>query len=158
MAAAGAERARLTPAAPASGLRMTAVETWNARDQDVALFDPFTDTLNLVMFYDQGPGVIDLPGLVIVGVWQIIEVRTGQVVYHFSYQANDPLRAPSILWQHNVGTPHDAGLRWTEGADVFAFRAIVEAFRDTGPGGLRSLASFDVSSRRWFRLALAAEL
>jgi hypothetical protein len=80
------------------------------------------------------------------------------VVVNFSYQANDPLKAPGILWPWNAGTPNDAGLQWTEGADVFGFRAIIEAFQNTGAGGLQALGSFDVSDIQWFRLKLSARL
>ena len=77
---------------------------------------------------------------------------------HNSFQSNDPLKAPSIFWPWVPGTAHDAGLRWTEGADVFGFRAIIEAFQMVGGGGLQALDVFDVSDLRWFRLKLSAEL
>jgi hypothetical protein len=141
-------------AAPMSGLTMAAAETMNGQFQDTALFDPFTDDLFLVMSYEQSPALLAVPGLVIVGTWQIISARTNQVVVSFSYQANDPLKSPGIMWPWNAGTAHDVGLQWTEGADVFGFRAIIEAFQNTGAGGLQSLDSFDVSDIQWFRLKL----
>ena len=40
---------------------------------------------------------------------------------------------------------------WVAG-DIFGFRGIVEAYKDTGPPGLETLSFFDVSDIRWFRL------
>jgi len=145
-------------AVPISGLKITSLQTQNGQRQDVALFDPFTDELYLVMGYDQSPDVIAVSGLVIVGIWQIIAARSNQVVVHHSYQSDDPLKAPSIVWPWNAGTPHDAGLQWAEGADVFGFRAIIEAFQNTGERGLQALGSFDVSDIQWFRLKLSAQV
>lgn len=144
-------------AAGGQGITITAVRTRNGQSQYVSLFNPFTDHIVLDIDYNLDAAVLGTSGLVLAGIWEILEARTNQVVAYYRFQSDNPLKVPSVLWWLDIGTAQDAGLQWVAG-DIFGFRGIVEAYQNAGPQGLQTLRFFDVSDITWFRLMNLATL
>jgi len=132
-------------------------QTQNDLGQEQSLFNPFTDDLDLVSFFSINSALAATPNLVLVGGWQIIELKTNTVVYRFSAQATPP-PGTSFRWALGPGTPHAIGLDWLHGSDLFALRTTVEAFQSDPTAGFLSLDAFAVSDLYWFRLELVFTL
>lgn len=141
-----------------SSVKITSVETENAQGKNVDLFNPFTDSLKLTMFFTLSPDILAMPNVVLAGTFEIIELRTNQVaVYHVAQANYNPALGPYVFWWLGSPTPHDWGLQWTAG-DIFGFRAAVEVSAWQGEQGLVPVDAFDVSGVRWFRLEDVGEL
>ncbi|HEX4591974.1 MAG TPA: hypothetical protein VH120_18715 [Gemmataceae bacterium] len=128
-------------------------QTQNDLGQETSLFNPFTDDLDLVSFFTINPALASTPNLLLVGAWQVIELKTNTVVYQFSAQATPP-QGTSFRWALGPGTPHGMGLQWGQGTDLFALRTTVEAFQSDPSAGWQALDAFAVSELFWFRLKL----
>ncbi len=134
-------------------VKITHLDTENAQGTNVDLFNPFTVSLKLVMFFTLSPDIITLPNVVFEGIFQILDLRTNQVVVHHAVQANyDPGWGQYLYWWIGSPTPHDWGVQWTQGGDNFGFRAAIEVSSFQVEQGLVAVDAFDVSDIRWFRL------
>lgn len=139
-------------------VKITTLETDNAQGQNVSLFNPFTDPLKLTVFFTLSQDIVGMPSVQLTGTFQIIELRTNQVVVDHVAQANyNPGIGPNVFWWMGSPTPHDWGLQWTQG-DIFGFRAAIEVSSFQGAQGLVAVDAFDVSDIRWFRLEDVFEL
>lgn len=134
-------------------VKITSLETENAQGENISLFNPYTDNLKLVMFFTLSQDIVATPSVVLSGTFQIIELRTNQVVADHAAQANyNPAIGPYVFWWMGSPTPQNWGLQWIQG-DIFGFRAAVEVSAIEGEEGLIPVNAFDVSEIRWFRLA-----
>lgn len=137
----------LAQAQPAtSGLQFYLLRTLNGQGADTTLFNPFTDTLTLVMYASLSPEVSSLSGLVFEANFEIIDARTNTVVVYAPREFGIGTGWSGFFASLGSITPHDWGLQWTAG-DIFGFRAV---------GAMRSsqgeVDAFDVSDIKWFRL------
>ena len=138
-----------------SGLSFVSVATQSTAGQDVTAYNPYTDPIHLVMVYEQGTAIQNVPHLRITGTWQLIEAKSNQVVVEERSESRSPLRAPFIEWPWNAGTAHDLKLTWLTD-DLYGFRAFIEA--TYVQDGDVNVDSFDVSPIKWFRLKPYFEL
>lgn len=142
--------AQAQPATP--GLQFYLLRTLNGQGADTTLFNPFTDTLTLVMYASLSPAVSSLAGLILEANFEILDARTNTVVVYEPREFGIGTGWSGFFASLGSATPHDWGLQWTAG-DIFGFRAVAAMRSSQG-----EVDAFDVSDIKWFRLMDVFEL
>lgn len=126
-------------------VKITDAETFK-RGVNANLFHPYNDpiTLRLTIVYTVFQPQLRILRPVVQLTFQIIELRTNQVVEHWLFQAK-PTPGENYGWL-DIPTADDLGLNWV-GSDIFGFRGAAELFSDQS----KSIDAQDVSEVHWFR-------
>jgi hypothetical protein len=119
---------------------------------ETILFDPFIDSLKLVVDFDLSSDIVQLPNVFLNVVFELIDFRTNIVVVHHpaQYSYNPTLGRFLFAWAGSP-TPQQWGLQWI-GNDIFGFRVGIEASSYQSPNGFVAIEALAVSDIKWFRL------
>ena len=119
----------------------------NTTNVETDLFNPFNDPIKLAVDAIFSADALQNNPVIWI-TYQIIELRTNQVVEQWQFQ-NDLPYSPIDAWVV-LPTAYSLGLNWIS-SDIFGFRAAIELFSNQGESGLQAVDAFAVSDILWFR-------